>query len=193
MARFIGSILIDDHCADQPAKFDQRVPVASVARQARRLDRKHGTDATFTDRCEQLLEARTAHARTRAAKIVIDDRHIGPAESTRTVGKAILTPPALMIVSKLVDGGLPDIDEGAARKMVRRDLHRLPPSLRRCCVFPIGARSPMAIASSARPPPPAAVGSWARRGRIGGDMVGYPSCVSPPSRQESSRSKLRQA
>src|SRR6476660_7940514 len=98
MAWFIRSILIDDHRADQAAKFDQRVPVASVARQARRLDGKHGTNAAFTDRCKQPLESRTADARTRAAEIVIDDCHI------RTVGKPILTPSALMIVGKLIDG-----------------------------------------------------------------------------------------
>jgi hypothetical protein len=131
MAWFIRSILIDDHRADQAAKFDQRVPVASVARQARRLDGKHGTNAAFTDRCKQPLESRTADARTRAAEIVINDCHIRPAESTSTVGKAILTPSALMIVGKLVDGGLSDVDEGAPRQMIRRDLHRLPPSLRR--------------------------------------------------------------
>jgi hypothetical protein len=131
MAWFIRSILIDDHRADQAAKFDQSVPVASIARQARRLDGKHGTNAAFTDRCKQPLESRTVDARTRAAEIVINDCHIRPAESTSTVGKAILTPSALMIVGKLVDGGLSNVDEGAPRQMIRRDLHRLPPSLRR--------------------------------------------------------------
>src|SRR5215831_2185401 len=126
MAWFIRSILIDDHRADQAAKFDQRVPVASVARQARRLDGKHGTNAAFTDRCKQPFDART-----RATKIVINDCHVRPAESTSTIGKAILTPSALMIVGKLVDSGLPNVDEGAPRQMIRRDLHRPPPSLRR--------------------------------------------------------------
>jgi hypothetical protein len=36
-----------------------------------------------------------------------------------------------MIVGKLVDSGLPNVDEGAPRQMIRRDLHRPPPSLRR--------------------------------------------------------------
>src|SRR6516164_7975522 len=114
MAWFIRSILIDDHRADQAAKFDQRVPVASVARQARRLDGKHGTNAAFTDRCKQPLEARTADARTRATKIVINDCHVRPAKSTSTIGKAILTPSALMIVGKLADSGLPNVDEPGA-------------------------------------------------------------------------------
>jgi hypothetical protein len=78
---FIGPILIDDHRADQTTKLDQRVPVAPIARQTRRLDGEHGTDAAFTDRREQPLEAWTADARTRAAKIVIDDCHIRPAKS----------------------------------------------------------------------------------------------------------------
>ena len=84
------------------------------------------------EKCDasQPLEARSADTRTRTAKIVIDDRHIRPAESTSTVGKAILTPSALMIVGKLVDGGLPNVDEGATRQMVRRDLHRFPPPQR---------------------------------------------------------------
>src|ERR1700692_588968 len=89
MAWFIRSILIDDHRADQAAKFDQSVPVASVARQARRLDRKHGTNAAFTDRCKQPLESRTADARTRATKIVINDCHIRPAESSSRVTHVI--------------------------------------------------------------------------------------------------------
>src|SRR6266446_8455153 len=130
MARFIGPILIDDHRADQTAKLDQRVPVAPVARQTRRLDGEQGTNAALTDRRQQPLEARTTDTRTRAAKIVIDDRHIRPAESASPFGEAILTPPALMIVGKLVGGGLADVDEGAARQMIRRDLHRWSPPQR---------------------------------------------------------------
>src|SRR5450759_4376047 len=121
MARFIGPILIDDHRTNQTAKLDQRVPVAPIARQTRRLDGEHGTDAALTDRREQPLEAWTADARARAAEIVIDDCHIRPAESAGAVGETILTQSALMIVGKLVDGGLPDVDEGTTRQMVRRD------------------------------------------------------------------------
>src|SRR6476619_5821173 len=127
MPRLIDAILIDDHRPNQTAKLDQRVPVPPVARQTRRLDGEHSADAALTDRCKQPLEARTADARTRAAKIVIDDRHISPAKSARTLGETILASAALMIMGKLVDGGLPDVDEGATRQVVRRDLHRSPP------------------------------------------------------------------
>src|ERR1700686_3680753 len=111
MALFIGPILIDDHRTNQTAKLDQRVPVAPIARQTRCLDGEHGTDAALTDRREQPLEAWTADPRTRGAEIGIDDCHIRPAESTGAVGEAILTPTALIIVGKLVYGGLPDIDD----------------------------------------------------------------------------------
>ncbi|ESY63045.1 hypothetical protein X743_33640 [Mesorhizobium sp. LNHC252B00] len=51
MAGFVDAILIDDHRVNQTAKFDQRVPVASVARQTRHFDCEHSTDtAAFTDR-----------------------------------------------------------------------------------------------------------------------------------------------
>src|ERR1700726_4627538 len=120
----------EKHGTPRTPELDQRVPVAPVARQTRRLDREHGTDATLADRREQPLKARTADARTRAAKIVIDSRHIRPAESASPFGEPILTPPALMIVDKLVDGGLADVDEGAARQMIRRDLHRWSPPQR---------------------------------------------------------------
>jgi hypothetical protein len=57
---------------------------------------------SLADHREQPLKARTADARTRAAKIVIDDRHICPADSASPLGEVILTSPALMIVGKLV-------------------------------------------------------------------------------------------
>jgi len=90
MPRLVYTILVDNHCPNQTAELDQRVPVAPVACQTRRLDREHGTDATLADRREQPLKARTADARTRAAKIVIDSRHIRPAESASPFGEAIL-------------------------------------------------------------------------------------------------------
>src|SRR5215471_4739420 len=112
MPRLVCTVLVDDNRANQTTKLDQRVPVAPVARQTRRLDREHGTDATLADRREQPFKARTADAGTRAAKIVIDHRHIRPTESTGPFGETILTSPALMIVGKLVGGGLPDVHEG---------------------------------------------------------------------------------
>src|SRR5215469_6802530 len=130
MPRLVYTVLVDDNRAKQTTKLNQRMPVAPVARQTRRLDREHSTDPTLADRREQPLKARTADARTRSAKILLDDRHIRPAESAGPLGEAILSPPALMIVGKLVGGGLPDVDEGAAHQMIRRALHRWSPPQR---------------------------------------------------------------
>src|SRR3954469_12157642 len=115
MPRLVYTILIDDHRADQTTKLDQRVPVAPVARQTRRLDGEHGANAALADRRKQPLKARSADTRTRTAKIVIDDRHIRPAESASPFREAILTLPALMIIGKLVGGGLPDVDKPQLR------------------------------------------------------------------------------
>src|SRR5258706_12258773 len=147
MPRLIHAILIDDNGANQTTKLDQRVPIAPVARQTRRLDGEHCADTTFTDRGQQPLKARTADARTRAAKIVIDDRHISPTERARTLGQAILATPTLVIVRKLVHGRLPDVDEGATRQMVRRYLHYSPPPRRWPPTSLPGARSPVPEAS----------------------------------------------
>src|SRR3954452_1781265 len=192
MPRLVYTILIDDHRADQTAKLDQRVPVTPVAPQTRRLDGKHGTTAALADRRKKPLEARSADTRTRTAKIVIDDRHIRPAESASPFREAVLTPPALMIVGKLVGGGLPDVDEGAAPQMVRRDLHRFPPPQRRRPTSPLGARSPGATVSPDRTLLLAPVDPWARRGRAGDDPNADTACLSP-SRRCSSRNKLCQA
>src|SRR3954452_14125586 len=100
MPRLVYTILIDDHRADQTAKLDQRVPVAPVARQTRCLDGEHGTNAALAARRKQPREARSADPLTRAAKTVIDNRHIRPAESASPFREAVLPPPALKIVGK---------------------------------------------------------------------------------------------
>src|SRR4051812_45462434 len=150
MPRIVNAILIDHHCPNQAAELDQRMPIAPVARQARRLDGEHGADAAFTDGCEQPFEPWTADARTRTPKIIIDDGHVRPPERAGSVGQAILPPAALVIVGKLVGGGLPDIDEGATRQMVRRDLHRSPPPWRPERVPRSGACLPATTASFGR-------------------------------------------
>jgi hypothetical protein len=54
-----------------------------------------------------------------------------PAQLPRAFRKAVLTPPAFVIVQHLVRGRLTNVDEGAARQVIRRDLghHRSPCSL----------------------------------------------------------------
>ncbi len=62
MARIIDSILVYDNSPDQSTELDQRVPVATVAGQPRRLDREYGANAALADRRQKTLEARAIDA-----------------------------------------------------------------------------------------------------------------------------------
>src|SRR5208283_2850593 len=91
MTWFIDAVLIDDQRADQTAELDQRVPVTPISRQTRCLDGEHSTHMAFADRGKQSLESRTADARARATKIVINDSDIGPTKNAGAIGQSILT------------------------------------------------------------------------------------------------------
>ena len=90
MARIVDAVLVDDERADETAELQQRVPVAAIASESRRLDRDHGADASFADGGQQLLEAGPRDATAGAAEIVIDDGDIAPAELSRPIGKTVL-------------------------------------------------------------------------------------------------------
>jgi hypothetical protein len=66
------------------------MPVAAIASESRRLDRDHGADASFADRCQQLLEAGPRDATAGAAEVVINDGDIAPAELSRPISKTVL-------------------------------------------------------------------------------------------------------
>ena len=78
MPRIIDAVLVDDQRADQAAELEQRVPVAPVAGEPRRLDRDDGADAPLADRGQQLLEARAGDAGAGTAEIVVDHLHGRP-------------------------------------------------------------------------------------------------------------------
>src|SRR3712207_5642 len=119
-------------------------------------------------------------ARPRPAEVVVDDRDVRPAEGAGTLGQAVLAQPALVVVGELVGGGLPEVDERAAREVVRRDLHRPPPLPRHPRRGPpSGARPPAPTAPPASRPPSAFAGPRARGGRVGGRSVADAACLSP--------------
>src|SRR5229473_4818801 len=128
VARIIDSVLVYDDGPDQSTELDQRVPVAAVAGEAGGLDGEHGADACLADRRQQTLEARPSDAAARASEIVIDNLNGGPSELLGAIGEPVLAPLALLVVHELIGCRLADVDEGAAREMVSRDLgHRRPP------------------------------------------------------------------
>src|SRR4029453_2689308 len=130
MARIVDSILVDDEGPDQSTELDQRVPVAPVAGEPRCLDCEHGADGSSADPRQQALEARPRDPAAGATEIIVDDLDSGPAELPRAIGELILAPPAFLVVHELIGRRLADVEKGAAREMVNRDLrHRRPPRL----------------------------------------------------------------
>src|SRR5262249_15150988 len=130
MPRIIDPVLVYDDGPDKSTELDQRMPVATVTGQPRRLDRKYGADPPRTDRSQQPFEARPSDAASGAAEIIVDDLDRGPAELPGTLGEPVLTAAALRIVPQLIGRRLADVDKGAAVQMVSRDLgHRRPSRL----------------------------------------------------------------
>jgi len=78
------------------------VPVATIAGEARGLDREYGTDAPFADSGQQPLEAGTSDSPARSAQIVIYDLDTAPSELLGTLGKPVLTSLARVIVRQLI-------------------------------------------------------------------------------------------
>src|SRR5215472_93355 len=83
MPRIIDPVLVYDDGPDKSTELDQRMPVATVTGQPRRLDRKYGADPPRTDRSQQTFEARSIDAASRAAEIIVDNFDCGPAELPR--------------------------------------------------------------------------------------------------------------
>ena len=83
LARIIDPILVDDQAVHKGAEFQQRVPVATVAGQARRLDRQHRTSATGTDRRDETFKAGSQLTAPRPAEIIVDNNDVLPAERAR--------------------------------------------------------------------------------------------------------------
>ena len=78
------------------------MPIASIARQTRSLNRQDGTDATLADGRQQLLEARSGDPAAGTTKIVVDYLNVTPTELAPTLDEAVLTSLALKIVCNLI-------------------------------------------------------------------------------------------
>ena len=153
----VDAVLIGDQRPDEAAELQQRVPVASVAGQARSLDRHHRADPAFADRRQQLLEPGAADARARTTEIVIDDADVGPAELPGSLDQPILASTALDVVDHLIDRRLADVDDRLPGEMVSLDpAHGAPPSGSKTRP-PAEAPPPGALAHS--PPSPGGVRS----------------------------------
>jgi hypothetical protein len=71
-ARIVDAVFVDNQRAHETTKFQKRMPIAAIARQARGLDGEHGANAALTYRRQQFLEAWPRDATAGAAEIVIN-------------------------------------------------------------------------------------------------------------------------
>src|SRR5438309_1371075 len=136
-SRIVDAVFVDDQAVHEGAEFQERVPIAPVACQPRRLDRQHGAGLAGADRREQTLEAGTELTTARPTEIIVDDNDVLPAERARSRHQGVLPTSALRVVEQLIRRRLPDVDVSVARQMLRRNLiHCWPrpaaPCRRRC-------------------------------------------------------------
>src|ERR1700687_5952628 len=116
-------MLIHQQCSNNRAELHKRMPFASIAREAGDFQREYGTDPALAHLRKQPLESRAdRRPPARASLILIDHRHVPPAEFLGVLLQRVLTATALLMVAHLIWRGLPDVDIGHAREMFRRDL-----------------------------------------------------------------------
>jgi hypothetical protein len=80
------------------------MPVAAVARQARRFNAEDTADLSIAQRAQQALKTWAACSRSRDSEIVIDDINVLPTQRAGTIDKGILAPLAFQIVPHLIGG-----------------------------------------------------------------------------------------
>src|SRR6266404_1970190 len=119
-SRIVDAVLVDDQAVHEGAEFQERVPIAPVAGQPRRLDRQHGAGRAGADRREQTLEAGTELTTARPTEIIVDDNDVLPAEHARSRHQGVLPTSALGVVEQLIRRRLPYVDVSVARQMLRR-------------------------------------------------------------------------
>src|SRR5277367_1072891 len=102
MLRIINTIMIHDQGIHNGTEFEQPMPLASVARQARRLDGENGADLALAHVRHQGSKSRTLNvSASGAAQIIVDDTRLAPAKLSGALHQSVLTPLALDVVLHL--------------------------------------------------------------------------------------------
>src|SRR5437879_12957874 len=99
------------------------MPFAPIACEAGDFQREYRTDRALDHLRKQPLDPRAdRRSRARAPLILIDHRHVPPAELLDVLLQRVLTATAFLMIAHLIWRGLPDVDIRRAREMFRRDL-----------------------------------------------------------------------
>ena len=135
-ARIVDAIQINHPRLDQPAEFQQMMPVASVTREPGRIEADDGSDLAGAEPCNEALEAGSRHGSAgRSAEVVVDHLDVLETPAPGDIDELILTALALKVHLNLGWGRLPDIDHGLAPQHrqgqeIRRGHRHAPPSRR---------------------------------------------------------------
>ena len=132
----INPVEIYDARADKAAEFQQVMPIAPIAGEARSIETQHGSDIAGAKPRDKLIEARPGYRPARrTSEIVVDDIDIAEAAAARFVDQIVLTTLAFEVGLNLGLGRLPDVYDGLPLQDCRREEisvgHRRPPPLER--------------------------------------------------------------
>ena len=180
--RIVDAVAVGDERVEQGADLEQLVPVAAGAGEPRHLDPEHQADAAEPDLGHQPLEARPDLGRgAGAAEVVVDDHDplAGPAELPGAFGQGVLEPGRLGMAADLLQGRLPDVDDGEPVTVAAADLlregwgcHRHAPRPAAQPAAPRGRDRAGARPSGRSGPPACGVGRSAAGARSGGAVSG---------------------
>ena len=100
------------------------MPFASVAGQPGGLQRQNHSHLASAHGGQQPVIAGTHSPATRTPEVFIDYYDFAPPQLVRAIPESVLSALALEIMSNLTGRGLPDVDPGRARQVIRRDPRR---------------------------------------------------------------------
>src|SRR5262249_22297484 len=131
----VNTVEVDHASLHQAAQLQQVVPIASIPREAGRVEAQHCADLSATKPRNQLFEAGPCHqAAGGTAEVLVDHFDLAEAALPRNIDELILASLALQIALDLRLGGLPNINPRLARQHRSGQLsarHPLSPPLRR--------------------------------------------------------------
>jgi len=125
VARVVDAVFVGDGGVGEGAEFDQATPVRGVAREPADFQAEDDAGVAEADFGDEALEAlAVAGAGTRLPLIAIDhgDQLGMPAEADGALLECVLAGARFGVAQDLPQGGLADVDEGAAREVRRGDL-----------------------------------------------------------------------
>src|ERR1017187_3298573 len=150
-SRVIHGFGVDQQRTDNTAKFQQGMPIPTIARQPRCLNAEDGADWPIAQRTQQSFKAGAACSTSRDPEIVIDYIDVLPAQRACMIDKGVLAPLAFKIVLHLIRRRLTDVHTSPPGQVVSGDLvHRRPP---RGSSWPVPASTAPAPGVAALAPP----------------------------------------